>query len=151
VLVQLQSVNIHLLATSEQCSYRPILTASCMHSQISTESSVTLLCTVQNRQQLAETERTIMRTKLVLQQLSAYEDECVMYKNVGKAYVCTPKKNIIENFDADFKTYVDALEKHKATKKRLEDNVKSAENEFKELLNSNPAVGRAFLQSGGGM
>lgn len=90
-----------------------------------------------------------MRSKLVLQQLSGFEDEAVLYKNIGKAYVCTPKKAIIDSFEHECKEHSSALEKQMASRKRLEDNVTSVEGEFKELLSANPAIGHAFMQSAG--
>lgn len=104
---------------------------------------------VQNQQEGSELERSGTRHKLVLQQLSAFEDDVVLYKNIGKAYVCTPKKAIIDRFDHELKEIAGELESTKAKKQRVATAVESAENEFTEFLTSHPAVAQAFMAGGG--
>lgn len=101
---------------------------------------------VQNREQQVEVERSLMRAKLLLQQLSELDDSVVLYKNVGKAYICTPRSQIIERYESNCKEFASSLEKHQKSKATLEKSIESAENEFKELIASNPAVGKHFLE-----
>jgi chaperonin cofactor prefoldin len=102
---------------------------------------------VQNREQAVETERNIMRAKLLLHQLSELGEDAVLYKNVGKAYICTPKLKIIARYEHDFKEHMESLEKHKNNKTALEKSIESAEDELKELIASNQAVAQQFLQN----
>lgn len=104
---------------------------------------------VQNEAESQELEKSGMRHKLVLQQLSTFEDDAVLYKGIGKAYVCTPKATIMERFDGELKTIAESFEGNKAKKRRLEEAVKGSEKEFTEFLRAHPAVGQAYMHSGG--
>ena len=104
---------------------------------------------LQNETEAQELERSGMRHKLVLQQLSTFEDEAVVYKNIGKAYVCTPKGTIMERFDGELKTIAENFESNKGKKKRLQEAVQSSEKEFTEYLQAHPALGQAYMHSGG--
>ena len=101
---------------------------------------------VQNRQQQMDVERQLMRSKLLLQQLSELDNDAVLYKNLGKAYICTPRAQIIERYENNCKELAATLEKLLKNKAAMEKSIESAENEFKELIASNPAVGQRFLE-----
>ena len=88
-----------------------------------------------------------MRLKLALKQISEVEDDATLYKGIGRAFVSTSKRAVIDQFDDDFKQEVEGLDKQKGQKKRLEDSVQSSERELRELLNSTPAVGHQYLAS----
>jgi chaperonin cofactor prefoldin len=101
---------------------------------------------VQCEEQLRDLDRRSRLKQLVLANLSTLEPDTVTFKNVGKAYICTPKDVITKENELDYKETVTVLQKRKADRGVLEQQVQSARTELQEHLQSNPFLQRLILQ-----
>lgn len=101
---------------------------------------------MQNEEQMTGLERGVQHKKLVLSEMSKLPPDVTTYKNVGKAYIFTPKTAIVSSYEADFQANEAEIKKKRADRETLAKAITSTEDELKEHLKSNPVLAAQVAQ-----
>lgn len=94
-------------------------------------------------------ERGIAHKKLLLGEMSTLAPEAVTYKNVGKAYMLTPKEKVVKAYEDDYRDAEEEVQKRRKDKDVYAKQISSAEEELREHLNSNPRLANLVAAGSG--
>ncbi|CAL0328769.1 unnamed protein product [Lupinus luteus] len=98
---------------------------------------------VQNQMRTKEAEKK--RAFLTMEELKQVPDDTNVYKSIGRTFVLESKATLLDEQENKFKDSEASITSLQSSKEYLEKQMSEVENNFRELLQQDPALARQIM------